>query len=74
MKIPGCVLDIEDASSADLRAEIWVGQVTNRKIAHISILTSAFCVHSSKVAWQDRSSRERKSVLSVLGIEKQPSC
>ncbi len=32
---------------------------------------ASFRVHSSKEAWQDRSPREQKSILCVLGVEKQ---
>ncbi len=34
-------------------------------------ILASFRVHSSKEAWQDRSPREHKSILCVLGVEKQ---
>ncbi len=40
--------------------------------SQVCVLRSvSFRVHSSKEAWQDRSPREHKSILCVLGIEKQ---
>ncbi len=56
------------------------GQLSKNAVGlHLNSHKCAFCVlvsfrvRSSKEAWQDRSPRERKSVLYVLGIEKQPS-
>ncbi len=52
------------------------GQLSKNAV-HLNPHKCAFCVlasfrvHSSKEAWQDRSPREHKSVLCVLGVEKQ---
>ncbi len=50
----------------------------SKNAVHLNSHKCAFCVlvsfrvRSSKEAWQDQSPREHKSVLCVLGIEKQP--
>ncbi len=51
-------------------------QLSSKITAHLNSHKDAFCVlasflvHSFKAAWQDRSPREHKSVLCILGIEK----
>ncbi len=50
----------------------------SKNAVHLNSHKDVFCVlasfrvHSSNEAWQDQSPREYKSVLCVLGIEKQP--
>ncbi len=58
-------------SLATAYAETIQSVKQERSTSQFCVLAS-FRVCSSKEAWQDQSPRERKSVLCVIGIEKQP--
>ncbi len=65
-------------SLATAYAETMRSVKQERSSLHLNSHKDAFCVlasfrvRSSKEAWQYQSPREHKSVLCVLGIEKQP--